>query len=365
MAGQQKIEHRKETYYVRFPLLQRIEHIVLLASFTTLAVTGLAQKFAGNGLAEGFIGLLGGVENIRIVHHTAAIVLALETIYHIIEAAYKVFVLRVEMTMLPGLQDVIDALDVVRYDLGLAAERPKLPRYSFEEKMEYWAMMWGTAVMGLTGFLLWNPVVASRILPGQIIPAAKAAHGGEAVLAVLAIIVWHFYNVHIKTLNTSIFTGKLTHHQMQDEHGEELERLLNGKLRPAAVAQARRRRERIFLPVALAIGIVSIGVLYLLTSYETTAIATVPPGATVVQVFAPLPPTPTATPVAGGDNRSLGSLMPHAVTGMEKCDTCHGPKGIKPMPANHEGRPVESCLICHKPGPTPTPGGASPAGRPV
>ncbi len=231
MAAPNTIQHRQETYYVRFPLAQRAEHLLLLLSFGTLGFTGLIQKYSGNALAGGLIGLLGGIEMVRILHHIAAIVMGLQTVYHVILLIYKVFVRRVEMTMLPGLRDAIDALDAVRFNLGLAKDRPQLPRYSFEEKVEYWAMIWGTIVMGLTGFMLWNPVVTTKLLPGEIIPAAKAAHGGEAVLAVLAILVWHFYNVHIKTFNKSMFTGKLTQHQMEHEHGGELTQLVAGKAR--------------------------------------------------------------------------------------------------------------------------------------
>ena len=65
-----------------------------------------------------------------------------------------------------------------------------LCRFTFDEKFEYWAFVWGTLVMGLTGFMLWNPIVTAKILPGVAIPAALAAHSGEALLAVLAIAIW-------------------------------------------------------------------------------------------------------------------------------------------------------------------------------
>ena len=78
--------------YVRFPVAQRIEHIVLLVSFSLLGLTGLVQKFAGNPIAESLIRLFGGVENVRIIHHYSAIVFALLSIYHIIELAYKMYV---------------------------------------------------------------------------------------------------------------------------------------------------------------------------------------------------------------------------------------------------------------------------------
>jgi len=336
-------------------VLQRLEHILLVFSFTALALTGLAQKFSATAIADGFIGLLGGIETTRVIHHAAAIVLALECVYHVIVLGYKVYVRRTELSMLPGPKDVLDALDVLRYNLGLTKEHPKLPRYNFAEKAEYWAMIWGTIVMGLTGFMLWNPIIVTKFLPGQVIPAAKAAHGGEAILAVLAIIVWHFYNVHFKSFNKAMLTGSLTPHQMEEEHGEELDKVRSGRTRPAPNPVGVRRRERTYIPVALAAAVVMVGVVYWLATAETTAIASLPQPIVQEPVFVPLTPTPA--PSATVDNGQIGKAIPHPIVGQEQCDTCHGLNGIKPMPADHDGRPVESCLICHQPGPTPTPGG--------
>ncbi|HEY6074600.1 MAG TPA: cytochrome b/b6 domain-containing protein, partial [Anaerolineales bacterium] len=184
--------------YVRFPLARRIEHLLMLLSFATLGLTGLPQKYSTHPISAALISGLGGIENLRLIHHTAAIVMMLGTIYHILFVGYKIFVQRVRMSMLPGLQDLKDAIGAFLYNLGMRKTRPQMGRYTFEEKAEYWAFVWGAVVMGFTGFLMWNPISASKILPGEIIPAAKAAHGGEALLAVLAIIVWHMYGVHLK-----------------------------------------------------------------------------------------------------------------------------------------------------------------------
>jgi cytochrome b subunit of formate dehydrogenase len=343
----------------RFSVLQRIEHLVLLVVFTTLGLTGLVQKFSSNSIAAGVIQLLGGIETTRIIHHVAAIILAVACIYHVIVLAHKVYVRRTELSMLPGPKDALDALDVLRYNLGLTKDHPKMPRYNFGEKVEYWAMVWGTIVMGLTGFILWNPIVAAKILPGQFIPAAKAAHGGEAILAVLAILIWHFYNVHIKSLNKAMFTGKMSQHQMAEEHGEELERLAAGKLRPAPSPEGVRRRERIFIPFAIVATLVMLYALYWLATAETTAIATAPSPENAVPVFVPVTPSPTAVPSATAEGGSLGLPIPHPVAGQEQCLTCHAAGGVKPIPANHEGRPVESCQICHKPGAASASGGSS------
>lgn len=350
MAQQTKNNHAQT--YTRFSIPQRIEHIVLLASFTTLAVTGLIQKFSGGWLSDGLIAVLGGIEATRIIHRIAAIVFVLQSIYHILVVGYKVFVRHTELTMLPGLRDVTDAIDVLRYNLGLTKSHPKLPRFNFAEKAEYWALIWGGIVMGLTGFMLWNPIAVTKFLPGQFIPAAKAAHGGEAILAVLAIIVWHFYSVHIKFFNKSMFTGKLTRAQMADEHGEELEQIEAGRARPAPDPEGVRRRERIYLPVALVLGLILAGGVYWFSTFEETALATVPPPPTEVPVFVPLTPTPEAT----GEAVQIGSPITHAIEGREQCDTCHGLSGMLPYPADHAERPNDSCTICHLPGPTPEPG---------
>lgn len=347
-----------DPYYERFTRAQRIEHFILLLSFTTLVLTGLPQKFSGNAFSDGVIALLGGIETVRIIHRIAAVILVLQSVYHFILLGYKIWVRRTEMTMLPGLKDLTDALDVVRYNLGLSKEHPRMPRYNFGEKVEYWAMIWGTVIMAITGFMLWNPIATTRLLPGQIIPAAKAAHGAEAILAALAILVWHFYNVHFKLLNKSMFTGKMSRHHMAEEHGQELEHREAGMVRPAPDPEGVRRRERLYLPVAIVLAVIAAVAVFRFATFEETAIATLPAPLDRADVFTPLTPTPgpSVTQVAA-------ALIPHPIAGQEQCDACHGANGIKPMPADHVGRPNESCTVCHLQGPTPTPGAAASGGQ--
>jgi|GEM_PF-236069 len=352
----EEITVRVEKSYVRFALPQRIEHIVLLLSFTTLAITGLIQKFSTNPISNAIYRLLGGIENTRLIHHIAAIVILVLSAYHVIAVLYKLYVRRRSMTMLPGLTDVTDALDVVRYNLGLTKQHPNLPRYNFAEKFEYWALVWGTVVMAITGFVLWNPVLTAKIFPGQFIPAAKAAHGGEAILAVLAILVWHFYNVHIKMFNRSIFTGKMTRPQMHEEHNQELEQIEAGIARPLPPEAVMRKRERVFIPVALLMTAASALAIFWFATYETTAIETVPPVSESVEVFSPLTPTPIPSPTV--ENNELGAPIPHPIEGQEQCNACHGPEGVRPYPADHVDRPNESCRVCH------SPGEAGPSGEP-
>ncbi|MBP1622778.1 MAG: cytochrome c family protein [Acidobacteria bacterium] len=336
----------------RFTVPQRIEHGILALSFTVLGLTGLVQKFALNPLSERLISLMGGIEMTRVIHRAAAIAFALLTVYHFIVVAYKFFVRRLEMTMMPCLKDVKDGLHSVGYSLFLRKNPPKMPRYTFAEKLEYWALIWGGLIMLVTGFMLWNPLVTTLLLPGQFIPAAKAAHGGEAVLAVLAIIVWHFYNVHLKMFNTSMFTGRMTRHQFEEEHGAEWDGLLAGKTQGLHAPVNTRRRQLVFVPAAVVFAALGTGGIYWTATVETTAISTLPAPSSEAKVYSPAVPAPqTMTQPA----TVSAPLIPHPIAGQEQCYACHGKSGMKPVPSNHEGRPVESCRICHRPGPPPKP----------
>jgi cytochrome b subunit of formate dehydrogenase len=360
---------RKETY-TRFALSQRLQHWVMTLSFTALAVTGLPQRYALADWAEWMIAAMGGIERVRIIHRVSAVVFILVTAFHFMSLAYGVFVKRTRMTMLPDLKDLTDMLDTVRYNLGLARQRPWYPHFSFAEKVEYWALIWGAVVMMLTGFMLWNPIATARFLPGEFIPAAKAAHSAEALLAVLAVLIWHFYGVHVKTFNRSMFTGKLTRKQMEEEHAAELEEIEAGLTTPPLPSEVKRRRERAFLPAATVVSLVAAFGLYTFVTFEQTAITTVPPAETV-QAFLLATPTPTATPTVtptptqtpiptatpegsvaatpAADEATLLSLMviPHPLEGREDCLLCHAENAAVPFPADHVGRPSSTCLVCH------------------
>ncbi|MCB0117122.1 MAG: hypothetical protein R2856_35455 [Caldilineaceae bacterium] len=276
---------KRPNSYVRFGLSDRIEHLLLLTSFTVLGLTGVPQMFVGTTWGITLINLMGGIEFIRIVHRTAAVVLMLETIYHGGTVTYKVFVKRVRMTMLPGWKDVTDAFQSLMYNVGFSKDAPKMGRYNYGEKVEYWAVIWGTLVMVVTGFMLWNPIATTNFLPGQVVPVAKAAHGGEALLAVLSIIIWHMYHVHIKGFNRSMFTGRISRHDMEEEHALELEEIEAGTAsRPVDPASVRRRR-LIFLPVAVVISVTLLTGLYFFVTYEQTAITTIP--RQPVEIFVP------------------------------------------------------------------------------
>ena len=325
MTNQTPISPRHRTY-VRFSISSRIQHLLMLLSFTTLAITGLAQKFALNPVSLTIAEIWGGVDNLRLTHHIAATVLMLVAIYHVLDVSYKVYVLHTSMTMLPNLQDLWDAWAVFSYNIGLNKSRPQMGRYTFEEKAEYWALIWGIIVMGVTGFMMWNPILTTKILPGYFIPAAKAAHGAEAILAVLAIIVWHMYGVHVKRFNQAMWTGNLTEHEMRDDHPLELADLKAG-VGQIKETPALRKRKRIYYPVAVLVSVTMLFAVFEFVHGEQTALETIPPEMAANLIYVPetptpLPPTSTATLAAIPTPTSL-TWTGASTLFQARCVSCH------------------------------------------
>jgi formate dehydrogenase gamma subunit len=337
--------------YERFPLSRRIEHWVMMLSFVTLGLTGLPQKFPSAPISIAFVGILGGIETLRTIHHTAAIVMMFGTAWHLLVFGYLSYVRRTRFSMLPTLQDVKDGWQALLYNIGLAKKPPQMGRYTFEEKMEYWAFVWGAIIMGVTGFMMWNPISTTRFLPGEVIPAAKAAHGGEALLAVLAIIVWHMYGVHIKRFNRSMFTGKMTEEEMLHEHPLELADIKAGMAERPVDSASLRTRQRVYLPVAAVLALVMLLGVYGFVNAEQTALTTVERQPPTVVVFVPWTstPAPTQTPTLAATETALATASPQAPEGtadatpstpavasaltwenaigalfQAKCTTCHG-----------------------------------------
>jgi len=337
--------------YTRFDALQRVQHIIFLVSFTLLGLTGLPQKYPLASFSIWFFNSIGGIEVSRWIHHTSAIVMMVISIVHVLDIAYRILVLRRPINMIPWIDDLQHVIHDVKYYLGLKKHKAYYGRYTYAEKMEYLALIWGTIVMGATGFMMWNPISTLRFLPGEAVPAAKAAHGGEALLAVLAIIVWHFYHVHIKHFNKSMFTGMLTREEMEHEHPAELAMIESDKQPEPIPAEVIKKRQRVYTPMAVTLLVLySIG-FYLFIGYETTALAEPVLGETaqafVRQTATPtvtsaptLPPTetpvPTATKVVSASEEPSAAPETDAATGLltwdgqigslfvDRCATCHG-----------------------------------------
>lgn len=316
--------------YIRFGIARRIEHFLLILSFSTLGLTGLIQKYALNDISIWLVGALGGITFVRIIHRIAATVFVLEGVYHLVHLGYLLYVQKKEASMIPTIKDAKDAMQSFLFNLGITKEAPKMPRYNFSEKVEYLAMVWGFFAMGLTGFMLWNPIATTNILPGVVIPAAKAAHGLEAVLAVLAILLWHFYNVHIKHWNWAMIRGTMTKHQMIEEHAEELETIEAGIEEVVIDEKSYKKRMGIYMPISIIFSVALVAVVLYFVTFEQTAITTIEPVYADVDVYVRQTPTsfptatPTLTPNPDVENTWDGGISQVFAT---KCSLCHGENG--------------------------------------
>jgi cytochrome b subunit of formate dehydrogenase len=158
-------------------------------------VTGFALKYPESWWAAPLVSFEGRFALRSLVHRIAAILLCLACAYH---GAHLLRVRRDRRALrrlLPSVKDARDVLAFFRWATGRAAEGPRFGVFSYAEKVEYWAFVWGTLVMAGSGFLLWFESWSLRLLPTWVIDAATAVHWYEAILATLAILVWHFYLV--------------------------------------------------------------------------------------------------------------------------------------------------------------------------
>ncbi len=328
-------EEKQAPRILRFPILYRLEHWVFAISFIVLGITGLIQRFFMSPISIGIISALGGIQNVRIIHRVAATIMMISVVWHIGVVVYRIYVRRYRLSMLPNLDDGRNLLGWFLFNLGARKTRPQEGRYTYGEKLEYWAVVWGTVIMVITGFMMWNPIATTNFLDGQWIPAAKAAHGGEAILAVLSIIIWHFYNVLVKTLNRSIFSGYLKESQMEHEHPIELADIKAGSNIVHVDPGKAARRFRIFVPTMSIIGAVMlVGIVWFVT-FEQTALTTIIP-VEQAPVFAPLTPTPFPT-LAPSPTPQPTPNLPVSVVDWDtvvdpmlsaKCSACHGDSAL-------------------------------------
>lgn len=235
----------------RFTWRHIVNHAIMVVCFVGLVVTGMPQKWPGQGWAKAIVVLFGGVERVRFLHHVLGTVMALQLAWHVIEVLWISMVRRLGWSMVPTIDDVVHFYQQVKFNLGLASVPPRMGRFTFAEKLEYLALIWGTALMVGTGLVLLYPVRWSGIVGGEAILAAKAAHGGEAILAFLSILTWHAYFVHFRHWNTAMWHGKLEEHAYAEEHPAELEKIRRGEVVEKAPLRAGR---------LVAFGVVTAGV---------------------------------------------------------------------------------------------------------
>ena len=226
-AARQKRRYQKAHGHIeRLNRFERLWHWLLLLSFMVLVLTGFALKYPESAVF-GWMYTLGLTEGARSwIHRLAAVVqtlsMGLIIVYQILSPRGRRKWL---FGMLPRLQDIKDLFANMAYHLGRRKQRPRTAVFSYVEKAEYWALLWGVGVMVLTGLVLWFPKWVPGSWPSWLIEVARLIHFYEAILASLAILVWHGFHVFFKPaeypMDTAWLTGMLTEREARHRFTDE------------------------------------------------------------------------------------------------------------------------------------------------
>lgn len=258
-------------YFTRFTPGQRILHAVLVVTFLGLAATGLPLRFSSAAWSVGFANAVGGFSAILFFHKFCAVVLTIDFLIHAGDIGYRALVKKQwsllwgTNSMVPNLKDAKDLLAQMRWFLFLGPQ-PKFDRYTYWEKLDYWGVFWGMAIIGISGYAMWFSRLFARLVPGSWLNVALLIHGEEALLAVGYIFVVHFFNEHLRPNNfpmdITIFTGSQTEEEFRERHPEEYARASElgqlNTLRTEAPPAWAVRSSRVLGGAAVVIGIVLI-----------------------------------------------------------------------------------------------------------
>jgi len=233
----------------RLDLFVRIQHGSMAISVILLILTGVPVKFHETAWAVSVMSVVGGLEVTGFVHRVAATILMAVAAAHLIYITATLHGRFNFREMLPGPGDLRDAIHNIGYFLGARKERPAFPRFSYLEKFDYWAVYWGVVVMAGGGLVLWFETRAMSFMPKEWVDISKEMHSDEAMLATLAIVIWHMFNAHFNPdkfpMNKVFWHGWTDVGELLHEHPKELVAMLRkGEVRRALVEEVARTDAR-------------------------------------------------------------------------------------------------------------------------
>lgn len=227
------IQHKKHGHnlYLRMTKSERIQHVSLMISFFTLVITGFMLRFPDAWWVRHIRDFIPDAFDWRsLIHRIAGVVMVAASLYHMFYLMFTQRGRQLFYDMLPRLKDAADAVMNLKYNFGFSKEKPRFGRFSYIEKVEYFALIWGTVVMTITGFVMWFDNTFIGLFTKLGWDVARLIHYYEAWLAFLAIVVWHIYYVIFNPdsypMNLAWIKGTLTEEEMADDHPLELEEIL-------------------------------------------------------------------------------------------------------------------------------------------
>ncbi len=220
-------------HFQRFTWYWRLNHWALALSVMTLTFTGMAVMYPDTQWAVNAINMVGGSAIFGNIHRIAGVIFLVSVFGHGIVVLRRIlknknFDWFGPDSLLPRWKDWDDMKDMFRWFFG-KGKQPKLDRWTYWEKFDYWAVYWGAFVIGLSGIILWASPYTLKFLPGWAFNVATIAHGVEAFLAVATLFVVHFFNNHFRPekfpLDTVMFTGSWDLEEFKHERPLEYARL--------------------------------------------------------------------------------------------------------------------------------------------
>lgn len=223
----------------RYSIHIRIQHALTFISFFFLAATGLPIHFNDAFWAQPLNAAFGGIESTRIIHRVNAAAMAFTMVYHVFTIAIgtimkiKEGTFDIRRTQIPLPKDLFDLIHDLQFFIGIKKTRPKMDKFMYKQKIHYLAAAAGNTIMVLTGSCFLFPDIVAKILPVDqyyVQSFARLAHPHEAVLALLVIAFWHWYNVHLEPgrfpMQWTFLTGKIAREHQIEEHFFDYEREL-------------------------------------------------------------------------------------------------------------------------------------------
>lgn len=206
---------------------ERFQHALLLLTFIGLAYTGFGHRYPDSLFNTVFFAGTSGAALRTLLHRVLGALFMALAVYH---AVWLVLLHsgRVRLlALLPGLNDIRDFFQLQKYNIFHKGSPPVFGHFSYMEKIEYWALIWGSIVMAVTGCVVWFREWTLQVMPRWIIDLCLLVHFMEAILACLAIVVWHFYwtifDPAVYPMNWAWLTGKVPPPHKADARGEEIE----------------------------------------------------------------------------------------------------------------------------------------------
>ena len=216
------------------------QHAFLTVTFIALVITGFSLRFSEAWWVKLLFGREGGFPLRGIIHRVSAVLFILTAIWHLFYL-YTKRGRRFLKDMLPVKLDFKHLNQLVSHNLGFKGNRPRFGRFSYIEKAEYWALVWGTVIMIITGIFLWFDNYAVKLFPKGVLDVMLVIHYYEAWLATLAVLIWHLYavifNPSAYPMNPAWLTGKMPVDLQKHEHPEDKTAIEDSESKDAKIKQ--------------------------------------------------------------------------------------------------------------------------------